>query len=131
MPQISSQTIHEKMIPGTGALAPAAKRMFVLMGAVLALTGCSEAQQAAEAVRREADAAIDAQDIANTVRLSVDEKAIKGAAADALRSELGVVGAVIDEDALVSRADAAVNSQAVTRAIERAARQAAEPPAAE
>lgn len=104
------------------------KRILVLAGAALALSACGEAEQAASQLQNLTDAAIDADGVANSVRDSVDtgsiEGAIKDAAAGALREELGVVGAVVDEDALVSGIDKAVDGKVVTRAAEQAARDA-------
>lgn len=104
------------------------KRILVLAGAALALSACGEAEQAASQLQNLTDAAIDAEGVANSVRDSVDtgsiEGAIKDAAAGALREELGVVGAVVDEDALVSGIDKAVDGKVVTRAAEQAARDA-------
>lgn len=104
------------------------KRILVLAGAALALSACGEAEQAASQLQNLTDAAIDADGVANSVRDSVDtgsiQGAIKDAAAGALREELGVVGAVVDEDALVSGIDKAVDGKVVTRAAEQAARDA-------
>ncbi|MFM1982506.1 MAG: hypothetical protein RJB22_1225 [Pseudomonadota bacterium] len=104
------------------------KRILVLASAAFALSACGEAEQAASQLQNLTDAAIDADGVANSVRDSVDtgsiEGAIKDAAAGALREELGVVGAVVDEDALVSGIDKAVDGKAVTRAAEQAARDA-------
>ncbi len=104
------------------------KRILVLASAAFALSACGEAEQAASQLQNLTDAAIDAEGVANSVRDSVDtgsiEGAIKDAAAGALREELGVVGAVVDEDALVSGIDKAVDGKVVTRAAEQAARDA-------
>ncbi|MEY3906146.1 MAG: hypothetical protein RIR59_969 [Pseudomonadota bacterium] len=104
------------------------KRILVLASAAFALSACGEAEQAASQLQNLTDAAIDADGVANSVRDSVDtgsiEGAIKDAAAGALREELGVVGAVVDEDALVSGIDKAVDGKVVTRAAEQAARDA-------
>lgn len=104
------------------------RRIILVAGAALALTACSEAEQAASELQNLTDAAIDAEGVADSVRNSVDtgaiEGALKGAAAGALREELGVVGAVVDEDALVSGIDKAVDGKVVTRTAEQAARDA-------
>jgi hypothetical protein len=104
------------------------KRILILAGAAFALSACGEAEQAASQLQNLTDAAIDADGVTNSVRDSVDtgsiEGAIKDAAAGALREELGVVGAVVDEDALVSGIDKAVDGKVVTRAAEQAARDA-------
>lgn len=104
------------------------KRILVLASAAFALSACGEAEQAASQLQNLTDAAIDADGVTNSVRDSVDtgsiEGAIKDAAAGALREELGVVGAVVDEDALVSGIDKAVDGKVVTRAAEQAARDA-------
>lgn len=105
------------------------KRIVLLAGAALALAGCGEAQQAAEDLTRKADAAVDAQGVATAIRSSIDEQsiegAIKGAAAQAIREELGVAGTVVNEEALVSGIEKSVDVESVTRAIGQAARDAA------
>ena len=64
--------------------------------------------------------------MADAIRASVDEQAIegaiRGAASDAIREaipadELGVIGTVIDEEALVSGIDKAVDGKALTGAV--------------
>lgn len=116
-----------------GGIIPAVKRIAVLAGLALAVAGCGEAQETAEELRAQTDAAVDAQGVVNAIRSSVDaqsiEGAIKGAAAGAIREELGAVGAVVDEDALVSGIDKAIDGQAVTGAIGQAARDAVGVPA--
>lgn len=103
-------------------------RMLALAGAGLVLAACGDAEQAAGDLRNLTEAAIDTEGAANVLRSSVDtgsiEGAIKGAAAGALREELGVVGAVVDEDALVSGVDKVIDGKAVTGAAEDAARTA-------
>lgn len=104
---------------------PALKRLLALAGLAIALGACGEAQNTAEDLRNKTDAAVDVKGVADAIRSSVDEQAIKGLAADAIREELGPVGAVIDEDALVSGVDRAVDGKAVTGAIGQAAKDVA------
>ena len=115
-------------IRGTAA-SRAAKRFVVLAGAALFVAGCGEAQQTAEELRSKTDAAVDAKGVADAIRSSVNEEAIegtiKGAAAGAIREELGAVGDLIDEDALVSGIDKAIDGQGVTSAVGQAARDVA------
>lgn len=107
--------------------------IIMLAGAALVLSACGETQQAPDGAPEKTGTPVDAQQVADAVRASVDEKAIegaiKGAAAAAIREELGAIGSVIDEDALVSGIDKAVDGKAVTGTIERAARDSAHPAA--
>lgn len=122
---------HSCPQPGNVAKATgsAMKRVIIMAGVAIALAGCGDTQNAAEELRNKADAAVDARGVADAIRSSVDEQAIKGMAADAIREELGPVGAVIDENALVSGVDRAVDGKAVSGAIGQAARDVAGTPA--
>lgn len=133
MPHVSCQAHSGSVFGRDGRKAPHLKRSLILAGALLAVAGCGEAQDTAEDLLGKADTAVDAQGVAKAIRSSVDEQAIegaiKGAAANAIREELGAVGAVVDEDALVSGIDKAVDGKALTSAIGQAAREAAPMPA--
>lgn len=111
---------------------PVLTRIGLLAGAALALAACGNVEPSAEDLTNQTDAAVDAAGVVNAIRSSVNEEAvegaIKGAAAQAIREELGVVGSVVDEDALVSGVDKAVDGNAVTSAISQAARDAAGAP---
>lgn len=111
---------------------PVLTRIGLLAGAALALAACGNVEPSAEDLTNQTDAAVDAAGVVNAIRSSVNEEAvegaIKGAAAQAIREELGVVGSVVDEDALVSGVDKAVDGKAVTSAISQAARDAAGAP---
>lgn len=111
--------------PQPCGFVPTLRRIAVLAGAALALGACGETQQTAEELRSKTDAAVDAKGVMTAIRSSVDDQAIKDAAAGAIREELGAVGAVIDEEALVSGIDKAIDGEAVTNAIGQATRNAA------
>lgn len=101
-------------------------RIVIVAAAALALAACGETQDSPDSLEAKADAAIDGKGVADAIRASVDEQAIegaiRGAASDAIREaipadELGVIGTVIDEEALVSGIDNAVDGKALTGAV--------------
>ena len=129
MSNVPCQSHLQQSRARSGRKLPAIRRILVLAGAALALAGCGEAQKTAEELGKKAEAAVDAQAVADAVRSSIDEQAIegaiKGAAAQAIREELGVAGTVVNEEALVSGIEKSVDVDSVTRAIGQAARDAA------
>lgn len=90
-----------------------------------ALIGAPSAMEFPQAL----DAAVDEQALGSAL-FGVAKDAAKGAAQEAVReslptSELAVIGAAVDERGLVNAVDQAVDGQAVLRAVEDAANEAA------
>lgn len=98
------------------------------IGAAALLAGCSTAPDAAdEAAAAGTKAAVDGGGVVDAFRSAVDEEAVKamaeGAAKQAIRDaipveQLGVVGAVVDEQALMEGLDKAVDGSAIGASVD-------------
>lgn len=98
------------------------KKFVFVAFAAFALSACGEAAEQAEKLRSKADAAIEGQGVVDAVASALDDEAIKGMANGAVRQalsdvlpteEMAVVGAVIDEEALITGLDKAVDGEAL------------------
>lgn len=113
-------------------------KKFVFMAiSAFVLSACGDAAEQAEKLRSKADAAIEGQGLVDAVASAVDEEAIKGMANGAARQALGdvlpaeemaAVGAVIDEEALISGLDKAVDGEALRGAVREVVKGAGGPP---
>lgn len=113
------------------------KRMILMASAAFALAACGDATEQVAELRSKADAAIQGQGVVDAVASAVDEEAIKGIANGAARQALGdalpteemaAIGAVIDEKALITGLDKAVDGEALRGAVREAVKGAAGPP---
>lgn len=113
------------------------KNLIFVAGAALALVACSDGAEQAEELRSKADAAVDGQGVVAAVASAVDEEAIKAMANGAARQALGdllpseemaAVSAVIDEEALITGLDNAVDGAALRGAVREAVKGAAGAP---
>lgn len=93
---------------------------------LLPLSACAETADKAQETQGKVDQAIDGQGLIEAVGASVDKDALKGvvqgAAAAAMQEalpmeEAAVLGAVVDEEALISGIDKAVDGRAVQNAL--------------
>jgi len=114
------------------------KKFIFAAGAAFALAACGDAADQAAELRSKADAAIEGQGVADAVASAVDEEAIKGMAQGAVRQAIGealpteemaAVGAVIDEEALITGLDKAVDGEALRGAARDAVKGSAGAPA--
>lgn len=103
----------------------------------LALGACGSAAENSADLRSKADAAIEGRGIAEAVTSAVDTEAAKsiahGAAKEALREalptgEIAAAGAIIDEEALITGLDKAVDGEALRGAVRDAVEGAGERP---
>lgn len=102
------------------------KHIIFVAAAAVALAACGDATEQAAELHSKADAAIEGQAVADALVSAVDREAIKGmahgAAKEALREalpaqEMAAMGAVIDEEALVTGLDKAVDGNALGGAV--------------
>lgn len=112
------------------------KKMIFVTAAAFALAACGDAAEQAEELRSKADAAIEGQGVVDAITSAVDEEAVKSMAEGAVRQALGdalpaeeiaAVGAVIDEEALITGIDRAVDGEALRGAVREAVEGAADP----
>ncbi len=111
------------------------RKMIFVTGAAFALAACGDVAEQASELTSKADAAIEGQGLVDAVTSAVNEEAVKGmaqaAASQALRDalpveEMAIVGAVIDEEALMAGIDRAVDGAALGNAAREAVKDAAE-----
>ncbi len=109
------------------------KKMIFAAAAALALSGCGLEAQQADELRSKAAAAVNERGVLEAVGSAVDRQAAedlaRGAVKDAVREaipskELGLVAAIVDEEALVNGLDRAVDGEALKGAARAAAERA-------
>ena len=105
------------------------KRTIFVAGAALALAACGNMVETASELQGKAGAAVEERAVAEAVVSAVDEKAVQnmveGAAGDALREalptgDIAALRAVIDEGALITGLDQAVDGEALGSAVRNA-----------